>query len=414
MLPIPCAYLIVAIMLGIVSTALDRHVGTRLPPGIGIDAARDVLTSAATGMIAFTGFVVSSVLLAVQFAAGQYSPRLVLWFRQDQLVKHAIGSFLAAPVFALVALQEIESRSLKNNPDITVLVAFALLVGAAVLFLALLQRVLDRLRPRALYGAVAREGIRAARAVYPRVLTEADPTAGDPGGSWRGEHPTAVVLSRDAGVVTSFDTVVLAAAARDAGVTLELAPSIGEFVAHRQPLLRVHGSGPLDEELVCRAITVSEERTIEQDPAYALRIIVDTSIHALSAAINDPTTGTQAIDVIEVLMRELASRNLESSLALDEQGVPRLAWRAPGWDDLLDLAFNEIRQFGATSVQVLRRLRAALEDLRATTPPVRHAAIDRHLEWLEDTTRRAYPAGSPEHVIAARADRIGLGMARSS
>jgi len=270
MLPIPCAYLIVAIVLGIVSTALDRHIGTRLPPGIGVDGARDVLTSAATGMIAFTGLVVSSVLLAVQFAAGQYSPRLVLWFRQDQLVKHAIGSFLAAPVFALVALQEIESRPHNNDPDITVLVAFVLLVGAAVLFLALLQRVLDRLRPRSLYGAVARQGIHAARAVYPRLLADADPTADDATGARRIEHPRPLALSRGAGVVTWFDTVVLTKAATRAGVTLELAPAVGEFVAHRQPLIRVHGSGPVDEDLVRRAVAVSEERTIEQDPTFAI------------------------------------------------------------------------------------------------------------------------------------------------
>jgi uncharacterized membrane protein len=197
-------------------------------------------------------------------------------------------------------------------------------------------------------------------------------------------------------------------------VTLELAPAIGEFVARGQPLLRIHGVGQLDEDLVCSAVSVAEERTIEQDPAFAIRIIVDTSIRALSPAVNDPTTGAQAIDVLEVLIRELASRNLDSSLAVDERGVPRVVWRAPGWDDLLDLAFDEIREYGASSVQVLRRLRAALEDLRAATAPVRHAALDRHMEWLAETVRGAHAAGSPEQAIAARADRIGLGLARSS
>jgi uncharacterized membrane protein len=36
------------------------------------------------------------MLVVVQFAAAQYSPRLLLWFRRDAVVKHAIGSFLAA------------------------------------------------------------------------------------------------------------------------------------------------------------------------------------------------------------------------------------------------------------------------------------------------------------------------------
>jgi uncharacterized membrane protein len=411
MLPIPGVYLVVAIALGAATPELDRLIGNHVRLGVGIDAARDVLTSTATGMIAFTGLVVSSVLLAVQFAAGQYSPRLVLWFRQDQLVKHAIGSFLAAPLFALVALREIERKQVSYSPDITVILALVLLVGAAVLFLALLQRVLDRLRPRSVYGAVAREGIRAARAVYPLPFGSPEPVL-DGRGDWRREPPRDVVLARGAGVVTSFDATLLVAAAAAVDVTLELAPGIGEFVARGQPLLRVHGSGPVDEELACSAVAISDERTIEQDPAFAIRIIVDTAIRALSAAINDPTTAVQAIDALEVLMRDLAGRNLDASFALDERGATRLVWRTPGWADLLGLAFNEILYYGATSVQVTRRLRAALEDLRVATPPARHDAIDAHLAWLEEAVARTVAPGSAEETIATQADRIGLGMVR--
>ena len=104
-------------------------------------------------MIAFTGFVVASVLVVVQFAAGQYSPRLVLWFRRDALVKHAIGAFLAVFMYALVALRQLEGGAAGFSPDVTVAVALALLVGACVLFLALLQRVTDRLRPRTLFAS---------------------------------------------------------------------------------------------------------------------------------------------------------------------------------------------------------------------------------------------------------------------
>jgi uncharacterized membrane protein len=411
MLPIPCAYLALAITLGLISPELDRAVGGHVNLGVGPDAARDVLTSTATGMIAFTGLVVSSVLLAVQFAAGQYSPRLVLWFRQDQVVKHTIGSFLAAPLFALVALREIERRPLSYSPDITVVVTLLLLVGAALLFLALLQRVLDRLRPRSVYGAVARDGIRAARVVYPLPFDHPEPAV-DGRAPWRDEHPCEVTLEHATGVVTSFDTMVLVAAAAEADVIIELAPGIGEFVARGQPLLRVHGRGPVDERLLRSAVTIADKRTIEQDPAYAIRIIVDTAIRALSAAINDPTTATQGIDALEALMRALAGRNLEASFALDDHGATRLVWRTPGWSDLLDLAFNEILYYGARSVQVTRRLRAALEDLRSSTPLERHDAIDTHLGWLDETMRRTVAPGSAEEAIAAQADRVGLGLAR--
>ncbi len=190
---------------------LDSLVGGRVVRGVGIDAARDVLTSTATGMIAFTGLVVSAVLLVVQFAAGQYSPRFVVSFRRDQLVKHAIGSFLAAPLFALVALREIELKRVTYSPDITVVIALALLLGAALLFLALLGPVLDQLRPRNRYRGVARQGIRAARAAYPSPLREAGPGHAPPPTDWRAEAPRELTLRHGAGVVSSFDSDLLLA-----------------------------------------------------------------------------------------------------------------------------------------------------------------------------------------------------------
>ena len=111
-------------------------------------------------------------------------------------------------------------------------------------------------------------------------------------------------------------------------------------------------------------------------------------------------------------MRDLAGRDLEAPVARGADGAVRLAWPAPRWPDLLDLAFDEIRAYGASSVQICRRLRALLEDLCATTPPVRHAALDEQLARLDAAIALAFPHGSPERDLALGADRLGLGLDR--
>ena len=330
-------YLIAACLLGLLIPELDARRGVEAATGTGIGTARDILSATATGMIAFTGFVVASVLVVVQFAAGQYSPRLVLWFRRDALVKHAIGAFLAVFVYALVALRQIEGGAAGFSPDITVAVALALLVGACVLFLALLQRVTDRLRPRTLFAAVLREGIKAARETYPLRLGDDAPADR----SWASDDPQRVVLRTRAGVVTSFDRSALVAVATRSGAVIELVSAVGEFVDERGELMHVHG-GRADPGSLDGLVRVADERTIEQDPAFAMRIVVDLTIRALSPAINDPTTAVQGLDVLGVLVRELAGRDLEASLARDAAGDVRLVWRSPSWEDVLDLAFDEI------------------------------------------------------------------------
>jgi uncharacterized membrane protein len=411
LLPIPTLYLIGAIVLGVVAPAIDRSIHAHLGSGSPLEDARDVLTATATGMIAFTGLVVASVLVLVQFAASQYSPRLVAWFRSDRLVRHAIGSFLAAPLFALVALRVLQRSHAQFAPDVTVATTLVLLIGAALLFLALLQRVIDRLRPRSMYASVARGGGRALREMYPLALDEARPrvAAPDPGA---GPSQSLAHAGRP-GVVTSFDRELLLAAAERAGVRIELVAAVGEFVSRGSTLMDVFGDGMVSDRVLRGAIRVEEERTMEQDPLFAIRIIVDAAIRALSAAINDPTTAVQGLDALEVLIRAASGRDLDASYLADAGGTIRLVWRSPSWEQLTGLAFDEIRSFGAGQIQVARRLRAVLEDLRASTPPVRHAVVEEHLRRLNISVALAFPVGSPDLSLAAVPDRMGLGLARS-
>ncbi|HKG38490.1 MAG TPA: DUF2254 domain-containing protein [Conexibacter sp.] len=414
LIAIPAAYLVGAVVLGAIAPRIDDSRDAPLRLDTDMDTARDILTSTATGMIAFTGLVIASVLVVVQFAAGQYSPRLILWFRRDRLVKHAMGSFLAAFLYALVALRAFERRDEQYAPDLTVTLALVLLIGASVLFLALLQRTMDRLRPRALYAAVSREAVVAIHAVYPRPLGAAGGRAGaDDDRSWVVAAPRPVHWSGAPGVVSSFDRELLVQAAAAAGVTIELAVAVGEFVDPGQELVCIHGDGTLDVRLLHAGIEVGEERTIEQDPAFAMRIVVDLAIRALSPAVNDPTTAVQGIDVLEPIVRELAGRDLDASFARSDDGRVRLVWPASDWEDVLDLAFDEIRAYGASSVQICRRMRAALEDLRATSAPSRHTAIDAQLARLDAVVAAVHGDGTPEAALARAADRTGIGHRRA-
>jgi uncharacterized membrane protein len=409
LMAIPAVYLVSAVVLGAIAPRIDDARDAPLRLDTGMDTARDILTSTATGMIAFTGLVIASVLVVVQFAAGQYSPRLILWFRRDRLVKHAIGSFLAAFLYALVALRAFERRGTEYAPDLTVTLALVLLIGASILFLALLQRTIDRLRPRALYAAVSREAVVAIHAVYPRPLGAG---SADDDRSWVVAPPRPVRWNGAPGVVSSFDRELLVRAAQAAGVTIELAVAVGEFVDPGQELVRIHGDGTVHPRLLRAGIEVGEERTIEQDPAFAMRIVVDTAIRALSPAINDPTTAVQGIDVLEPIVRELAGRDLGASFARGADGRVRLVWSSPDWDDVLDLAFDEIRAYGASAVQICRRMRAALEDLRETSAPSRHAAIDAQLARLDAAVAAAHGERTPEAALALVADRTGIGLHR--
>ncbi len=160
-------------------------------------------------------------------------------------------------------------------------------------------------------------------------------------------------------------------------------------------------------------MAVGDERTMRQDPAFAFRLLADISAKALSPGVNDPTTSIQALDQIELLLRQLGGRRLTPGVGHDEAGAVRLRYPAPSWEDYLSLAIDETRHFGEGSVQVSRRLRALLEDLRESVPEPRRAAVDAELKLVQAAADRAF-ADTADRVTAAARDRQGLGTTAAS
>ncbi len=107
-------------------------------------------------------------------------------------------------------------------------------------------------------------------------------------------------------------------------------------------------------------VVLGDERTIDQDAMFAVRILVDVANLSLSPAVNDPTTAVQVLDHLAETLRMIADSKLpdeSGSIADDAVGV-RVPVRR--WEDFLELGVTEIREYGASSLQVVRRLRALL------------------------------------------------------
>jgi uncharacterized membrane protein len=253
---------------------------------------------------------------------------------------------------------------------------------------------------------VGGDGARVVESIYPRLLAEDRETAGSPPAL---EAPRQVVRCRAGGVVLAFDAGGLAALARSVDAIFELVPQVGDFVAQGDPLFHVHGgTRTVGEVTLLDHIALGAERTMEQDPAFPFRIIVDIASKALSPAINDPTTAVLALDQVHHLLRNVGTRKLDSGLVRDRGGRLRLVYRTPDWEDFVDLAVTEIRHFGASSIQVARRLRAMLEDLLTAVPAERHAPLREELRLLHRSAERSF-SDPEDRDRAERADPQGLG-----
>jgi uncharacterized membrane protein len=188
--------------------------------------------------------------------------------------------------------------------------------------------------------------------------------------------------------------------------------AVGDVVTDGAPVLRVYETdAPIDAASLRQHIALAADHTIEQDPKYALRLLVDIAIRALSAAINDPTTAVMALNQIEDLLRRIGNRQLDVGYVRDAQGALRLIYPTPDWEDFVSLGIDEIRYFGASSIQVMRRLGALLDDLETSVPPERRPAVNQEEQRIDNSIRRTF-TDNYDRLEAQQSDRQGLGLSR--
>ena len=325
------------------------------------------------------------------------------------MVKHSLGIFIAPAIYALVSLRLIGQNGSKIVPSVTVMVTMGLLIAAVLVFFLLVSRLLDLLRPRRVIAQIVEQAMLAIDDVYPFELGQMPSLELTP------EAPVSRVVHHDGrpAVLSAIDRARLVRVAAQADVIVEVAVGIGEYLPPGAALFLIHGDegSRVDSEELRRSAILVDERTIAQDPAFAIRAIVDTGLRALSPAVNDPTTAVQALDGLETLLIALAGRDLQRGRIADAEGRLRLLYPTPRWVELLDLAITEIRHYGADTPQIARRLRSLLLTLRATSPDLRHEAIDDQLARLDTAVQAAYPDPT-ERAHAQTPDHLGLGASR--
>ena len=369
-----------------------------------VSGATAILQTIITMNLSFIVFTFGSLLVAIQVAGGQLTPRVIATtLLRDKVVRYTVGLFVFTLLFSISALNRIAGTS----DQLVVFVAAVLGLLSMAAFLYLIDYAARLLRPVSILSRIGEGGLAVIEAVYPQPTQGPSlphtkpPTTGMPSRIVHHAGKSEVILSLNIGKLMTQS--------QKANAVVELIPVVGDFVGKDEPLFALYGNvSGIDENILVSSINFGIERTLEQDPTFAFRIILDIALKALSPAINDPTTAVLAIDQLHRLLRSVGKRNLRNDSITDKSGKLRVIFRTPNWEDFVILACTELRRYGANSIQVVRRLRAMIENLIRTLPEDRHAALQAQVALLDHAIKAIYTL--PEELALARAtDSQGLG-----
>ncbi|PWU20315.1 MAG: DUF2254 domain-containing protein [Candidatus Rokuibacteriota bacterium] len=394
-------------LLGALGVLVDQNVDLPSYWEYSSSTASTTLAAIVGAMATVTGFVVTVTVLVVQMATGTFSARYMrLWYR-DRMLKVTLALMIGTLTFSFALLRQIETNFV---PNLGVTIAGSLVFLSLLMFVVFLDRYLHRLRPVAVAAFVAGAGRRAfEEAVRLSAAEDAPDLVTEP---YRPvAEPALVVHSSRAGSIQAVDANGLVKWAREHDCLLALPHAVGDFVHEGAPLVNVYGrmqSTQAAESRLRGMVALGQERTIQQDPAFAIRVMVDVAAKALSAAVNDPTTAVQVLDHLGEVLRLIGSTDLRASTEPLEPRPGRVVIQARRWEDFLALGVTEIRLYGATTIQVHRRLRALLEELREEVRPEHRAAVEDELARLDASSAHNF-ATSADLDRARAGDRQGMG-----
>jgi uncharacterized membrane protein len=406
---VPLIYSVCALSAGLIIPRIEGILFPDLVAPMAVNAATAIYSSVASGMIALTGIVFSLTFVMVQFSATAFSPRLVLWLARDRVIAHALGVFIATFLYAVAALAGVDRSRSGAVPYLSVCAVVILLLGSVGMFVALLHRV-NLLQINNMLTFTGNQGRAVIETLYVPFVREPVGTA--PVALPKPVKAHVLLYHGDPRAVQAVDVAALVQIAKQADAVIEMVCAVGDTVFEATPLLEIQDAArPVSDDELRKALIVGRGRTFDQDPKYAIRLLVDIAIRALSPAVNDPTTAVQALDQIQDLLFRLGRSQLEVGLYYDDSGKLRLAVPYPAWDDFLRLAFDEICGYGSGSVQVMRRMRAVINDLAETLPQQRRDALYYWESRLNVVISRSF-SDSEEQSEASIGDRQGLGIPR--
>ncbi len=386
--------------------------------GAGAEGSRQMLSTIASSMMTVVGVTFSMTLVTLALASSQYTSRVLGNFMRSQVTQTALGIFAGIFTYCLIVLRVIRGgNEAAFVPSIAVLVGVLLaLVGIGILIL-FIHHIATSIQASSIIRSVADETIAAMEQVF---LAKLERASDDEDEARLAHISTALdlewhmVRGQKSGYIESVDYTSLQDLAQKQNITIRMNAGIGNFVVKDTTLASIAWQGLPDEEIirkVCSYYSIGSQRTIEQDPEFGIRQIVDMALKALSPGINDTTTAVICVDYLTTILCYVAPRDFPSQIYY-EDGKPRLIAVGPTFAILLQTSFDQIRRNAKGNVTVMNRMLDALQTIASQTVSARRREALLEQAWrIADLAHRSVESAHDLMAIDARLAGINLAAA---
>ena len=376
-----------------------------------IDNAQLIVSTIAGSMITVTSLVFSLTLIALTLASQQLGPRLLSVFMRDRITQVVLGLFVATFLYSLLvlaALSEIENGL--ATPVFSIAMALLLTVVSVAFLISFIHHLASSMQADTMIERMSADLSRQVKRLFPPRTDGANDEQKEQITREKQLEDAIDICAESSGYLQTIDVSYLLERACAKDLEIVLFGRVGDFICKGEALASVspkqNSSDEVCEELLA-AIVLGRTRTPVQDLEFAMSAIVEIAVRALSPGVNDPYTAVTCIDRLGDTLSKILQRGPTVSRHADRNGHVRVTTPSVSFDDVMGMAFNEIRQSAKDNVSVTLRLLDTLARLArfAQTPPTM-TAIRRHAEMVERSARQHIVEPHDLEDVARRVSRL--------
>lgn len=369
---------------------------------LGVEGSRGLLTTIGGSVLAVAGTTFSITISVIATASSSYGPRLVRNFMTDRRNQLVLGTFVSTFVYCLMALRTVTGDDSEDGspafvPYFAVYLAILLALSNVAALVYFLHHIAQSIQVSHLISRVRNELGDVARRLYGSGIQDRQTR------STAGPEADTIVLADSAGFVVYVNPTALLSAAQDEQGRIDLIAAPGSHVVEGEPLARVRGNDSAALASAVRTnVSLGDARSPYQDVSFAVQQLVEMAVRALSPGTNDPYTARNAIDELGSAMVTIARNPNPPTGWTDSDGMVRLVLPAPSGQTLVDEIFDDLRAYGASDANVVRRSMRLAARMRRVAPPELVERIDTQIDLMLTACADRVAAFDHERLLVDR------------
>ena len=315
-----------------------------------IETARDLLTTFIGGLISIMVFSFSLVMILLNQASSNFSPRLLPGLISNKRHQIILGIYNASLLYCIFTLVSITPQGDKYQlPGFSVLLAIIFMTVCLAAFIYFIHSISQQIQVGTIMDKIFDDAFdRLSKLIEnekPSDIQFPDTS------SWQS------IDSKKSGYLQYVSLKSLASFAKEKKVKIEISQTKGTFILKDLSIFKYSGAD-LDNEAIDEVLSYfhfSKNELVEENYVLAFKQITEIALKAMSPGINDPGTAINAIDYMTDLFA-LRMKKRDSSYLFDDDDNAYVSIKTVSFEALMYNVMAALRTYCKHDVIVIQKL----------------------------------------------------------